>query len=244
MMIVRCMFEGIRSGVCECVDRNWRLALLIILVAGSGCSAVAPEASHKAIFYVSPAGCDDWSGTLSEPDGQGTDGPFATVQRARDAVRDLKKRKSADIVVLIREGTYQLEKTVVFGLEDSGVGDSTVTYAAYPGETPVFSAGREIKGFVKGRQVACFFEKAIIYRGQQSSGMVHGEISKHLQVGDGGDVFIVSMFTDGFLCIFNMVLPPSWSSGPWLCYLVHRPNGGPRKNQRTFIGIFSDYRSR
>ena len=86
---------------------------------------------------------------LSEPNAQSTDGPFATLERARDAVRDLKKSKSTDIVVLIREGTYQLEETVVFGLEDSGEGDSTITYAAYPGETPVFSSGREIKGWKK-----------------------------------------------------------------------------------------------
>ena len=59
----------------------------------------------------------------------------------------MKKKKTSDIVVLVREGTYQLKKTVVFGLEDSGEGDSTVTYAAYPGETPVFSSGREIKGW-------------------------------------------------------------------------------------------------
>jgi hypothetical protein len=55
------------------------------------------------------------------------------VTHARNAVRDLKARQpSKDIVVYIREGTYQLENTVVFGLKDSGVGDSTVTYAAYP----------------------------------------------------------------------------------------------------------------
>ena len=83
------------------------------------------------------------------PNAQGTDGPFATLERARDAVRDLKKSKTTDIVVLVREGTYQLKNTVVFGLEDSGEGDSTVTYAAYPGETPVFSSGREIKGWKK-----------------------------------------------------------------------------------------------
>ena len=37
----------------------------------------------------------------------------------------------------------------MFGLQDSPQGDSTVTYAAYPGETPVFSSGREIEGWKK-----------------------------------------------------------------------------------------------
>ena len=84
---------------------------------------------------------------LAAPNAQKSDGPFATLERARDAVRELKKQKATDIVVLVREGTYQLTNTIVFGLEDSGVGDSTITYAAYPGETPVFSSGREIQGW-------------------------------------------------------------------------------------------------
>ncbi|MGB2821921.1 MAG: right-handed parallel beta-helix repeat-containing protein, partial [Phycisphaerae bacterium] len=103
----------------------------------------------KTDFYVSVDGSDTWSGKLASPNAQGTDGPFASLERARDAVRDLKKSKSDDLVVLVREGTYSLTKTVVFGLEDSGKRDATITYAAYPGETPVFSSGREIKDWKK-----------------------------------------------------------------------------------------------
>ena len=61
----------------------------------------------------------------------------------------MKKKKTSDIVVLIRGGTYELKDTVVFGLEDSGTADSTVTYAAWPGETPVFGSGGEITGWQK-----------------------------------------------------------------------------------------------
>ncbi len=65
---------------------------------------------------------------------------------ARDAVRELKRVLSdRDMVVLVRKGDYRLSETVVFGLEDAGNGDATVTYAAYPGERPVFSSGREIE---------------------------------------------------------------------------------------------------
>jgi len=122
-----------------------QLIVMSVLMIASG----RPAAASSADLYLSPRGSDNWSGTLSVPNAQGTDGPFASLERARDAVRVLKKKKSTDIVVWVREGTYRLEKTVVFGLEDSGKGDSTVTYAAYPGETPVFSSGREIKGWRK-----------------------------------------------------------------------------------------------
>jgi len=117
----------------------------VLFIAGFA----SAESFPKAEFYVSPNGSDKWSGTLAEPNAQANDGPFATLVRARDAVRAAKNRQSTDILVLARAGTYQLDETVVFGLEDSGVGDSTVTYAAYPGETPVFSSGREIHGWRK-----------------------------------------------------------------------------------------------
>lgn len=122
------------------------LAVLALLVASMAMSATA---SHSPDFYVSPTGSDAWSGTLAEPVVGRTDGPFATLERARDAVRQLKRSKSTDIAVLVRGGTYQLDKTVVFGLEDSGEGTQTISYEAYPGETPVFSSGRTIKGWKK-----------------------------------------------------------------------------------------------
>ncbi|MDF7801640.1 right-handed parallel beta-helix repeat-containing protein [Pontiellaceae bacterium B1224] len=112
------------------------IGLLGLLVAGIGHAAL-PQAD----FYIAPNGSDMGEGSASAP--------FATLERARDAVRILKKKKSGDIVVLVRGGTYQLDETVVFGLEDSGDENQTITYAAYPDEVPVFSSGREIKGWKK-----------------------------------------------------------------------------------------------
>jgi len=125
------------------------LFLVLALTCANGTWAVTPETSAKADFYVALNGADHWSGTLPAPNGKGTDGPFATLTRARDAVRRLKERKPTDIVVLVREGTYRLAETVVFGLKDSGEDDSTVTYAAYSSEKPVFSSARQITGWRK-----------------------------------------------------------------------------------------------
>ena len=112
-------------------------------------NAERSEEPSAADVYVSPAGSDKWSGTLPEPNAAATDGPFASLQRARDAVREIIKGNSKDVVVLVRGGTYQLSETVVFGVQDSPRGDATVTYAAYPGETPVFSSGQEVVGWKK-----------------------------------------------------------------------------------------------
>ena len=123
--------------------------ILFIIFINNACSSSATPTNINADFYISTKGSDDWSGTLATPNVEGTDGPFASLSRARSAVRNLKKNTSGDIVVLIRDGVYNLTETVVFGLEDSGEGSATVTYAAYPQETPVFSAGKEIKGWEK-----------------------------------------------------------------------------------------------
>ena len=69
----------------------------VMVVAASGANADTNR--HKADFYVSPSGSDAWSGTLADPSKQRNDGPFATLQRARDAIRELKQDKTTDIVV-------------------------------------------------------------------------------------------------------------------------------------------------
>ena len=125
-----------------------RLKLFLVIFAVTACR-FSSSANATADFFVSTRGSDQWSGTLKEPNAQATDGPFATLDRARDAVRVVDKDR--DILVLIREGKYQLTRTVVFELEDSGSNDSKVTYAAYPGERPAFSSGQEILGWKRAQ---------------------------------------------------------------------------------------------
>ena len=124
-------------------------AVFVLLgAAGATCSEPSDVDASTADFYVATDGEDDWSGTLPEPNHDGTDGPFATLRRARDAVRHLPaSRRTTGVVVQIRGGVHRLKETVVFGLEDSGESDSPVTYEAYPGEKPVFSSVVEIDGW-------------------------------------------------------------------------------------------------
>jgi len=104
------------------------------------------EQSIESDFYVSTQGNDAWSGRLPASNAEGTDGPFATLARARNAVRELKASKKGAISVLVRGGTYYLDEALTFGREDSGSEDQAITYAAYPGEMPVISGGRKIVG--------------------------------------------------------------------------------------------------
>ncbi|MGJ8561375.1 MAG: right-handed parallel beta-helix repeat-containing protein [Litorimonas sp.] len=112
------------------------------LLAAS-CATGADVGATDADFYVATDGND-------AADGKTLRTAFATLERARDAVRDFKGSTAQDhIRVLIRGGRYQLNYTVLFDLNDSIEGDRTITYAAYPGEIPLFSAGTQIRGWTK-----------------------------------------------------------------------------------------------
>jgi hypothetical protein len=103
----------------------------------SACKAAPPR------LYVAPGGDDGGPGTKAKP--------LASLEGARDAVRRLKRAGAAgDITVLVRGGTYTLTRPVVFGPEDSAGDGHTITYAAHPGEKPVFSGGRAVTGFRQG----------------------------------------------------------------------------------------------
>jgi hypothetical protein len=105
--------------------------------------------SPRPDFIVSPAGNDSWSGRLAEPNRDKTDGPFATVDRARNAVRELKPRPDVPRTVAIRGGTYYLKETVAFGPDDSGTKDSPIVYISWDGEIPVLSGGIRVTGWKK-----------------------------------------------------------------------------------------------
>ena len=70
--------------------------------------------SVNITFFVAKNGNDSWSGKLFAPNKDKTDGPFASITRARDAIRQLKKDQGGlkePIIVMVR-GT----NTMLLGL--------------------------------------------------------------------------------------------------------------------------------
>jgi hypothetical protein len=102
-----------------------------------------------ADFYLAPDGNDQWSGTLPTANARRTDGPFATLERARDAIRQLRAKQAwtRPLVVQLRGGTYRRVAPWVLRPEDSGTEASPVVYTAGPGEQPVISGGRVLGGW-------------------------------------------------------------------------------------------------
>jgi hypothetical protein len=115
------------------------------------------SASNKvdifADYFVSTIGNDSWSGKLAEPNAGKTDGPFATVKQAKEAVRLIKKDCYRNIYVLIRGGEYRLSETEIFTPADSHYDAYQIVYMAYPGENPVFSSDVEITGWQLAKAV-------------------------------------------------------------------------------------------
>jgi len=105
-----------------------------------------------ARFFVATDGNDAWSGRLPRPNAAGTDGPFTTPGRARDAIRELKSPEGLQqpVEVLIAGGTYHLFEPLVLGPEDSGTEQCPITYAAYGRKRPILSGGRPITGWQRG----------------------------------------------------------------------------------------------
>ncbi|MDH7602221.1 MAG: right-handed parallel beta-helix repeat-containing protein [Armatimonadota bacterium] len=123
----------------------------VVLMIFALCAALSSASADHIQLYVAKNGNDSWSGTRPEPNRTHTDGPFASLERARDAVRELKRRGKlpAGITINIRKGTYYLDRTFELTSEDSGAADCPVVYQAYPGEVVTISGGKEIEGFGK-----------------------------------------------------------------------------------------------
>jgi hypothetical protein len=127
------------------------LAVVCVLVAVSGFNTAAASAEVQQTFHVSLGGSDDNPGTKAEP--------FASIEKARDAVRQINGNMTGDIVVVLKGGTYNLSETVRFDAQDSGTGGHNVIYKAREGEEVTLSGGKVITGWqsdVDGRwKVPC-----------------------------------------------------------------------------------------
>lgn len=94
------------------------------------------------LIHVIPTGNDNGSGSAEQP--------FASLNRARQAVRAAKLSPGLGAIqVILHGGIYFSKSTFVLGPDDSGTKSRPVIYAAQSGETPLVSAGRSISGWCK-----------------------------------------------------------------------------------------------
>jgi hypothetical protein len=132
----------------------WRWILLgaLLLVVPL---ASAAEASAANYFWVSPRGSDSSPGTKAAP--------FATLGRAQKAVRQsLRLQPEADVVVILRGGTYRMKGPLKLNAADSARNGHKVVFRAYEGERPLISGAAR----VPGSAWSLFDKEADIWRAQ------------------------------------------------------------------------------
>ncbi|HLP01078.1 MAG TPA: right-handed parallel beta-helix repeat-containing protein, partial [Opitutaceae bacterium] len=92
-----------------------------------------------ADFFVSPNGSDSAAGTAAAP--------FATLTKARDAIRTLKASSGLPpegVTVWLRGGFYDLASTLTLDSNDSGTASAPIVYSAYPGEEARLTGARRL----------------------------------------------------------------------------------------------------
>lgn len=125
------------------MNRLAHLAAAIVL-------ALPCHVARAATLYVSADGNDAWSGTLADPNAARTDGPFATLEKARDEIR---KRKAVGplpmggIAVELRGGIYELPRPLELTAQDSGTQEAPIIYRARKGENARLFGGRVVTGW-------------------------------------------------------------------------------------------------
>ena len=107
-----------------------------------------PALKPGIIFYVSTVGNDSWSGMIPKSNLNSTDGPFATLDAARNAIRALKAAHSlpqGEIIVEIEEGIYELSKAFELEVNDGGTNShSRIIYRAQNSSKVVLSGGKKV----------------------------------------------------------------------------------------------------
>jgi len=115
---------------------NRLAAIMTTGVLALACHAAA------ATLHVAPDGKDTNPGTEQEP--------FATLQRARDAIRELKATgplPAGGITVELRGGTYQLAQPLELTTQDSGGENAPIVYQARKGEIARLLGSRAVIGW-------------------------------------------------------------------------------------------------
>ena len=108
-------------------------------------------ASKKALtYYVSPLGRDSWKGISASVVLKNNEGPFASLSRAREAIRDTRASGyDGNIKIRVCGGDYQLSEPLVLGPEDGCSSDSSVVWEAWGGGSPRFDGGRRLGGWTR-----------------------------------------------------------------------------------------------
>jgi len=112
---------------------------------------LSPLAAQALDLHVAPQGNDDWSGRLLKPNADHSDGPLATLNGARLAIRKLPRPLKEPVHVIFADGIYRQAAAIAFEPKDSGEEGKVISYEAAPSAKVVLSGGKELPLFTLGK---------------------------------------------------------------------------------------------
>ncbi len=114
---VRCEFSQTDTSA----QRNSLLAS--VPADDPGRATVDFDTGTGDVYFVAPGGNDSWSGRRPGAIAGSTDGPFATIERARDAIRADRARQPEieSAAIYLRGGRYELKQPIAFAAQDAGI---------------------------------------------------------------------------------------------------------------------------
>lgn len=121
------------------IKRMLSVSLAIATISAMSVPVMAAKEKDITEIYVATNGSDSGTGSIGSP--------FATLDKARDYLRELKKSGSigADgAVVYLRAGQYGRSESFELTEEDSGTETQPITYRSYPGEKVIIHGGVNI----------------------------------------------------------------------------------------------------
>jgi uncharacterized protein YjdB len=127
--IVHAIGEGTAQIIVTTQEGSYTAAATVTVIART----------VQTSYYVSPSGSDSNPGSLTQP--------FQTIEEARDRIRAINSSMTGDIVVYLREGSYNQQATLLFDERDSGSNGYWVVYKAFEEERPVIEGGEPITGW-------------------------------------------------------------------------------------------------
>ena len=128
---------------------RWMMFLLtLVLITWAPCLRSGElEGADGLVLYVSAAGNDAWTGRSPKPNEAGTDGPFATLEQARDRIRQLKNSNGlpvGGVTVAVMPGRYERSEAFSLTAEDAGSAASPIVYRAWPGGDVTICGSRTV----------------------------------------------------------------------------------------------------
>ena len=106
---------------------------------------------EKRIVLINTPECEIYVSVGGKDTGKGTkESPFATIGRAQEEVRKIKKEKGLPqkgVVVYLRKGEYFIDDTIIFTEEDSGTENAPVIYRSFSEESVRIIGGKRISNF-------------------------------------------------------------------------------------------------